>query len=109
VRRRSRLSLGPAPRQVPLSALVSLAWGPRAVTALPPAERYRRIVQQSVTQPPADAARHLALTHLPMWEVRRPRTWRHLDWSLEQIVQIGSAGGDEGLLEEQLRVGTGVR
>lgn len=106
VRRRVRVPTGADATPVPIAGLVSLAWGRRRVTLLPPAERYRRIVAQSLTDYPGDVSLHLALARLPMWELRRPRSWSDLGWSVDRLAEL-AVGVEPGLLEEQLAVGAG--
>ena len=93
---RWRRSLGAAPHEAPLGGIVLLGWGERfEVRQLGAVERLAALAEHdALSQGPATPAAFLDLLDVPMYAVRRPRSWDALESSLSALEQLLlTAGG----------------
>jgi hypothetical protein len=87
-RERHRMAVGPVPSKVPLRGFIRLAWGDvPTVTPVPLAWRPAALAaQRTVRIPPRDPALLVALSALPMVELRRPREWRRAGDAADRLL-----------------------
>lgn len=92
-RRRWRAALPPVPAEVPLGGWVVPAWAEETgVAPVPASARLGALLaHRAITAPEEDDGRWLSLLALPMFELRRPRSWEAMDASLGALLEAISS------------------